>query len=410
MNNGFKMLFYLKKPKKYTTGPIPIYLRISVDEKRSEVTIGEEVEPYLWDNKRLSVKGTNDSAKKINRRIETVAFQVIEIRNNLSSTEEEITSQNIKDMYLGKMIKPKMLFEIYVNHNNEMESLIGNGFSENTLKTFRCSLKHLRSYVRLKYRQSDIGIRNIDYTFIKGFDFYLRTKYKKCSPVSSDKYVKHLKKIVLLSIGHKWLRENPFLLYKFTAKPTPRTFLTYGEIVAIANKKFSIDRLKHVRDVFIFCCYTGLSYIDIRKLSQSEIGIGDDNKKWIFTKRHKTNLPVHLPILPIPLAIIKKYRNHLYCKEKATLLPIYTNQRMNSYLKEIADVCKITKRLTFHMARHSFATTIALGNGVPIETVSKMLGHSSIKTTQHYAKVLDSKTSYDMAILEQQLKIKKKTL
>jgi hypothetical protein len=253
MNNGFKMLFYLKKPKYYTTGPIPIYLRISVDGKRSEVTIGEEVESNLWDNKRLNVKGTNDSAKKINHRIETVAFQNIEIRNNLTSTEEEITSQNIKDMYLGKIIKPRKLFEIYVNHNKEMESLIGNGFSENTLKSFKSNLTHLREYVKLKDRLPDIGIKNIDYTFIKGFDYYLRTKYKKCSPISADKYVKQLKKIMILCVNHKWIKDNPFLCYKFSAKPSLRL------LAVITNKKFSIERLWHVREVFIFCCYTGLS-------------------------------------------------------------------------------------------------------------------------------------------------------
>jgi integrase len=265
----------------------------------------------------------------------------------------------------------------------------------------------MTEYLQIKFNLADVSIRKVDHAFIKNYDIFLRTKHHKCTPISADKYVKHLKKIILLSLGNRWISENPFLHYKSTAKPTPRTFLTNDELVIIIRKEFAVERLKQVRDIFIFCCYTGLAYVDVQKLKQSEIGVGDDGKQWIFTSRHKTNTPVHLPLLPEAAAIIEQYKHHPICVYKSIVLPVFTNQRMNCYLKEIADLCGIKKWLTFHMARHTFATTITLSNGVPIETVSKMLGHSTIKTTQHYAKVLDSKTSYDMTALAKKLEDQK---
>jgi len=283
-----------------------------------------------------------------------------------------------------------------------MESLIGRGFGANTLKTFKSSLKHVREFIEWKYKRPDYELRKVDHNFIKDYDFYLRTE-KGCIPISADKYVKHLKKIILLSLANRWIVSNPFLHYRSTAKPSPRTFLTKYELEAIKDKELSIERLNVVRDIFIFSCYTGLAYVDVQKLSSSEIAKGDDGKLWIFTQRQKTDTPSHIPLLKEALQIIEQYKDHPVCQRRSLLLPVLTNQRMNSYLKEIGDVCGITKVLTFHMARHTFATTVTLSNGVPMETVSKMLGHNSIKTTQHYAKVLDGKISEDMQRLEEKL-------
>lgn len=325
------------------------------------------------------------------------------------ATGDEITARNVKDAYLGINAQSRKLLEIFREHNIEMESLIGNGFSDNTLRTFKRSLKHMTEFLELKYGLEDISIRKVDQQFIKNYDTFLRAKHHKCTPISADKYVKHLKKIILLSLGNRWIAENPFQHYKSTAKPTSRTFLTKAELCVIMNKEFAVERLTQVRDIFIFCCFTGLAYIDVEKLKPTEIGIGDDGMRWIFTSRHKTNTPVYLSLLPEAEFILDQYKHHPFCVAKATVLPVFTNQRMNSYLKEIADLCGIKKRLTFHMARHTFATAITLSNGVPIETVSKMLGHTTIKTTQHYAKVLNSKTSFDMAALAQILKDQKAT-
>ncbi|MFY7918741.1 MAG: site-specific integrase, partial [Chryseotalea sp.] len=175
------------------------------------------------------------------------------------------------------------------------------------------------------------------------------------------------------------------------------------ELDSIIEKKFSIERLKQVRDIFIFCCYTGLAYADVQKLSRDEITTGIDGEKWIWTSRQKTDTATRIPLLPQALEIINRYKDEPSCLNKGRLLPVLSNQKMNGYLKEIADACGITKKMTFHTARHTFATTVTLSNGVPIETVSKMLGHRNLKTTQHYAKILDIKVGADMRVLRERL-------
>jgi len=407
MSTNFNLLFYLKEPKRYISGSLPIYLRVTTGFHRAEISIGKELAPSLWDSRSRKAKGNREDAKRLNHHLDIVRAKIEEIHTRMVATGEEITPQNIKDAYLGINAPSKMLLEIFQNHNFEMEQLIGNGFSDNTLRTFKSSYKHLKHYVQVKYKTENISIRKVDQQFIRNYDVFLRTKRHKCIPISADKYVKHPKKIMLLCLSNKWITENPFIHYRSTAKPTPRTFLTSDELDVIIRKELAVERLGQVRDIFIFCCYTGLSYVDVQKLKTNEIAIGDDGKRWLFTSRHKTNTPVHLPLLPIAASILEKYRDHPVCVNRSLLLPVFTNQRMNGYLKEIADLCGISKWLTFHMARHTFATTITLSNGVPIETVSKMLGHSNIKTTQHYAKVLDSKTGYDMAILQEKLQANK---
>jgi site-specific recombinase XerD len=201
-------------------------------------------------------------------------------------------------------------------------------------------------------------------------------------------------------LANDWLDKNPFANYKSKVKEVERVYLTEEEIQNIINKDFKTDRLLLVRDIFLFSCFTGLAYIDVKNLTKSHISIGIDGEKWIFTHRQKTESASKIPILPITQMLIDKYEHHPQCMNEEKLLPILSNQKMNAYLKEIAAVCGIEKELTFHIARHTFATTVTLTNGVPIESVSKMLGHTNIKTTQHYAKILDRKVSEDMQVLK----------
>ncbi|WP_237073792.1 site-specific integrase [Mucilaginibacter mali] len=217
------------------------------------------------------------------------------------------------------------------------------------------------------------------------------------------KYISTLKSVLLECIRKKWLKEDPFREFKMGYKEVDIVPLFQDELLAIRNKAFSIDRLNLVRDIFVFSCYTGLAYVDVGNLTRSQIVQGVDDEKWIMTKRQKTETPQRVPLLPQALEIMEKYAEHPKCVNGHAVLPILTNQKMNAYLKEIADLCGITKKLTFHLARHTFATTVTLSNGVPIETVSKMLGHKSLKQTQHYAKIVDLKISEDMAALRQKL-------
>jgi site-specific recombinase XerD len=228
---------------------------------------------------------------------------------------------------------------------------------------------------------------------------------RKCANNTAVKYIKNFKKIIRICISNGWLDKDPFVNYKSKIREVEREFLSIGEIDDIYSKNFINQRLGLVRDIFVFACFTGLAYIDVKQLTLSNISIGIDGGRWIYTHRQKTETASRIPLLPIPEEIIQKYATHPICLNEERLLPILSNQKMNAYLKEIADVCGINKELTFHIARHTFATTVTLSNGVPIETVSKMLGHTNLKTTQHYAKILDIKISNDMMLLKEKFKI-----
>jgi site-specific recombinase XerD len=255
-----------------------------------------------------------------------------------------------------------------------------------------------------KYNVSDIDITKIDHAFITDYEFWLRS-VRNCANNTAVKYIKNFNKIIKLCLANDWLEKNPFANYKSKVKEVERVYLTENEIQSIIEKDFKTERLSVVRDIFLFSCFTGLAYIDVKNLTKSHISFGIDGEKWIFTHRQKTESASKIPILPVTQMIIEKYENHPQCNNEYKLLPILSNQKMNAYLKEIAGVCEIEKELTFHIARHTFATTVTLTNGVPIESVSKMLGHKNLRTTQHYAKVLDRKVSDDMKILKDKFSI-----
>jgi len=264
----------------------------------------------------------------------------------------------------------------------------------------------------MEIQSSDLDIRKIDHEFITSYEFYLKSVCNCCQNTTS-KYIKNFGKIIRICLANGWLQKNPFINYKSKMVEVERAFLSMEEIETMLNKVFVSDRLNQVKDIFLFSCFTGLAYADVKKLSRKNIAIGVDGDRWIYINRTKTDTRSNIPILPIASYLLKKYEDHPQVVNQDKLLPILSNQKMNSYLKEIADACEINKELTFHIARHTFATTVTLSNGVPIESVSKMLGHKNLKTTQHYAKILDLKVSNDMQILKEkfgngtQMKIKK---
>lgn len=284
-----------------------------------------------------------------------------------------------------------------------MKELIGIEFEENTLKGYHTCLHHLTGFIGETFKSDDRAIDLLDYNFINDFNHYLKLK-RGIQPISAAKYLKHLKKVVNNYIlKPKLLRDNPFSEFKSKAKVKEREFLSQTQLDRLRKKEFKIARVANVRDIFVFCCYTGLSYADVKKLTRSEITAGIDGGQWVFTHRKKNDNSSRIPLLKPALEIIAKYKDHPKCVNGDIVLPVLSNQKMNSYLKEIADACDITQNLTFHLSRHTFATTVTLTNGVPIESVSKMLGHVDIKTTQHYAKVIDTKVSQDMKSLKRKL-------
>lgn len=289
-----------------------------------------------------------------------------------------------------------------------MEKLVGKEFVLGTLGRYRTCISHIQEFLNWKLKVSDIDVKKNNYTFLNDFEFFLRTE-KSCNNNSAVKYIKNFGKIIRSCLANGWMEKDPFLNYHSNFDEVTRVFLNEQELEKLFNKDFKNERLSQVRYIFLFSCYTGLAYIDTQKLTKNHINIGLDGNKWIYAVRQKTKTTSNIPVHPQAEDIIKKYVNHPTCINTGKLLPVLSNQKMNAYLKEIADLCGINKELTYHIARHTFATTVTLSNGVPIESVSKMLGHKNIKTTQHYAKILDKKVSEDMVPLKSRIHPKKKT-
>jgi integrase len=299
-----------------------------------------------------------------------------------------------------------MLLKIFQNHNNQLEKLIGKDYASGTALRYRTAKSHVEEFIKFEYKVNDIPVKDVDHKFIAGLEYYLKTE-RNCAHNTAIKYITNFKKVIRIAFANDWISKDPFFNWKARLKTVDREFLSEEEIQKMIEKEFHIPRLNQIRDIFIFSCFTGLAYADVKKLTKENVVLGIDGDQWIKTKRTKTNTITNIPILPTAANIIEKYANHKEVLNKLVLLPVLSNQKMNAYLKEIADLCGITKNLTFHLARHTFATTVTLTNGVPIESVSKMLGHKSLKTTQHYAKILDRKVSDDMHLLKDKLKFKK---
>ena len=399
MKTKITLHFYAKSTKANANGLLPIYVRLTVDGKRLEFSTKKFVEKSKWSSELSKMKGTTEEARSINSYLDLMKSKVLDAQMELLHRNETLSIENFKNKLLGTEERQRMLVPIFQDHNNKIKELVGKEYAPGTLERYNTSLKHTIEFMQWKYNVSDIDITKIDHAFISDYEFWLRS-VRNCANNTAVKYIKNFNKIIKICLANDWLDKNPFANYKSKVKEVERVYLTEAEIQSIIEKDFKTERLSLVRDIFIFSCFTGLAYIDVKNLTKSHISFGIDGEKWIFTHRQKTESASKIPILPVTQMIIDKYENHPQCNNEDKLLPILSNQKMNAYLKEIAGVCEIEKELTFHIARHTFATTVTLTNGVPIESVSKMLGHRNLRTTQHYAKVLDRKVSEDMKILK----------
>jgi site-specific recombinase XerD len=402
LEKSFGLLFFLKQSKKNKNGEKYIYLRITVDGIPKELSTKRLWQLSKWNVSAGRAFGNSEEGKTLNSYLDTIYYKALQAKKQLLDRDQEVTAEAIKNILLGVSEKKKMIMEIFKEHNEQVEVLLDKEFARGTLQRYRTSYDHTKAFMKWKYKKEDMDIHALDYEFISSYSFWLKT-VQNCSHNTTMKYLANFKKIVLICLKNGWLDRDPFIRFKMAKKEVHRVYLTSEEIAIVEAKRFPTERLRHVRDIFLFSCYTGLAYIDVKRLTRSQIVIGIDGEKWIFTNRQKTDTPTRLPLLPKALKLVEKYKDHPLCEDGSHVLPVLSNQKMNSYLKEIVDVCGIDKPLTFHIARHTFATTITLGNGVPIETVSKMLGHKSIKQTQHYAKILDTKISFDMKALREKL-------
>ena len=394
-SNTFSILFWLKQANA-KNGKAPLYARITVNGKRAELSLKRKLSISDWDTNKNKLKGLSIEAKQVNNYIKQVNAQLFESYHKLKIENKLITSSIIKSCFLGNDNNSHSLLDIIEYHNTHMKTTLRWGTQKNYFTTH----KYIFLFLKQKHKTTDIFLSELSYKFIIDFERFLRHQ-KSMGNNTVMKHIERLRKMVSLAYKMEWIDKDPFINFEAKYERKERTFLTLEELQVIEKKQFGIPRLQLIKDLFVFSCYTGLSYGDVMGLTNNNICIGIDRKQWIYSQREKTSIPVKIPLLAKALGIIEKYKTHPNSINKETLFPIISNQKLNSYLKEIADVCSIKKNLTFHIARHTFATTITLSNGVPIETVSKLLGHSKITTTQIYAKVIERKVSEDMHRLEQ---------
>ncbi len=393
------VLFYARKSMANNQGEYPIYMRITIAGERFEIGTKRFILPENWSAETGRMKGASSNARSVNTFLESLLSKAYTHQRQILNEGKEFTMTEFRSRWTGVPLeKPRMLMEVFEEHNQQMKALIGHEFSHHTFERYTTSKKHTEEFMKWKYKVNDMDIRKLNYEFITSYEFWLKS-LRKCDHNTAIKYLSNFKKIVNICIKNGWLDRNPFAGFKMTKREVERPFLVEEELNRIIEKTFLMPRMNQVRDIFIFCCYTGLAYVDVEKLTREEITTGIDGEKWIWTSRQKTDTATRVPLLPPALEILDRYKDDPQCLIKKRLLPVLSNQKMNTYLKEIADACKITKKMTFHTARHTFATTVTLSNGVPIETVGRMLGHKNLKTTQHYARILDLKVSEDMKVL-----------
>ena len=344
--------------------------------------------------------GNKAEARETNLWLETLNARAHRCRQELYATGQPFTATHIRRLMQGEEIEPvKMISEAWDYYMNYVAGLIGKDYTFATLQKYRSGYKAFKAYLRFKYQTDDISFKILNYKFVKDYEYFLKTSYG----VQNNTAIQHIRKLrtmIRIAMNFGWLSRDPFLAHRMHENEVHRDYLTAEELNLMAKKKMAPKRLLVARDLFLFSCYTGLSYSDTVKLTTDDLFQAENGDWWIQTYRVKNNNRVRVPLLPPALALLDFYKDHPRTLE-GKLLPAISNQRANGYLKEIARKLGIKKRLTYHCARHTFATTVTLTNGVPLETVGQMLGHKSIRTTQHYARITDTKIRIDMQPLKE---------
>ena len=396
----FSLLYVIRKHRLLKNGEASIYLRITVNGEVADITTKRSVRPEMWDQRRECSLGKLHRDKELNHYLETIKTRLYQIHREFEIDGKRITAKALRDSFYGKDKDSKTLGDVYREHNKKCRALIGIDYSRSTVEKFDTSLSHLIEYIQYQYGKDDILLSELNGLFVTDFDFYLKT-VRKCQNNSSIKHLKNLKKVVRIALANDWIpKKDPFFGIQFKHEETHVEFLTQEELERIMNKEFELPRLELVRDIFVFCSFTALAFIDVKNLTPDHLMKDNNGALWIRKPRQKTGNMSNIPVLSVTKELIDKYKEHPECIKKGVLLPVLSNQKLNSYLKEIADLCGIKKKLTTHVARHTAATIVFLANNVSMENVAKILGHSSTKMTQHYAKVLDRSILRDMQQVE----------
>lgn len=384
VRSSFSILFFIRESKARKNGNVPIEVMITVNGERNSFSTGQQIAIEKWDKTKQQVKGKDQETQNLNNYLKAIKAKLYQKEAELLERGFIITAQILYDAYFDKVesLKERSLFEVFEEHNQEQEKLVGNGVSKATHWVSVYTIRLLREFVQQKYKREDLYLRELNLNFIQSFHSFLRID-KGMAQNSSTKHLKLLKKIINLSVANSYMAFNPFSTYKVEREPVDIDFLDEEELRKIINFDTPLPRLERAKDMFLFGCFTGLSYIDIKTLTPEHFEKDSAGRIWIKKRRVKTGVLSRIPLLPIAKLILDKYKGG----EK--LLPIQDPADINKYLKDIAILCGINKRICFHTSRHTFASTVTLANNISLEVVSKMLGHTNTRMTAHYAKLID---------------------
>ncbi len=390
----FSILFLARKAKMHKSGEVPVYGRITVNGERAEFGLAITVPEQEWDFEKGCATGNSKKAKSVRERLDLIKSRVREHFLEMEKYQEEITAFKLRDRYLGINHSNRTILEVFSEHNEKVKGLKGKDYAPATIKRYDTTKVHLERFMKAKYKRDDMGLNEITAQFVSDFEYYFKVD-RNCNNNTAVKYMKNFKKVIRIALANGWMNRDPFANVSYHLEETDMDFLTTDELDRLIAYECKAPRLQQVKDIYVFCCFTGLAFIDVKNLTTDEIQL-ENGRYWIKKKRQKTDNWCHIPMLDPAVKIMQKYKGNYNCVSKGLVLPVLSNQKMNAYLKEISDLAAIEKNLTTHTARHTFATTVTLANQISMEVVSKMLGHNSLSMTRRYARVVDDLINKDM--------------
>ena len=404
-----KVILFIKKTKVKLSGECPLYAKIILDNKILVISTGKYITLERWESSnRLRNVLKTEKEKVLKQSLDLFLLKIERAYIDLSKMQNDVHLEELKSIITrNKKTDAVYLLSIFDKHNEDFKKRVNaEERSAASLQKYMRSRDLIKKFLQIKYNLVDIEVKKVNSAFIYNLESFLKyeSEYKGVFGIKNNsvvKYFKNFKTVCNYGIKMELLEKNPFNNYNGKLKISEAIFLTQEELNTMENSSFKIERLERVKDIFLFSCYTGYAPVDACKLTIKNIIKDNDGNKWIKTNRTKTGIKANVPLLAQSQLIIDKY-----FEKQEGLLPTLSNQKMNAYLKEIADICQISKHLTWYVARHTFATTVTLGNGIKIENVSAMMGHSNIKQTQHYAKVLDANIMEDMLNLRKKFNSK----
>lgn len=395
-------MFYIRRDKTNKRGEAPVFMRLTINGERADASIKRFIEPHAWNSAKGKANEKSRGGKDLNLYLDAISANILRIQRDLELDKKEVSAQIILNRYLGKEQSDRhTLMEVFRAHNEKCRALSGISLAPATVIRYETTLRLTEEFLQKNYKKEDCYLDEVTNQFIEDFEFFLKT-VRRCCHNTTTKYLLNFKKIIRIALAKGWMKKDPFAQVHFHFEPVEREFLEKQELKAMLNKEITITRLAQVRDIFCFCCLTGLAFTDVQQLKPEHLVADIHGKIWIRKARQKTKNMCNIPLLDEAQKIIDCYRDHPYCQTHGVLLPVCSNQKMNSYLKELADICGIRKNLSTHCARHTFAT-LTLASGATIDNVAKMLGHANVNMTRRYAKVLDSSIMRDMEVVAENM-------